>query len=84
MSKKTVKELGRLKTLLSIVALLPFFMAGCASSNKNVDPPQATQNTGYIDFYADPPARLSWSVERLDGGTPILQKSFFQLPSVGR
>lgn len=37
--------------------------SGCAS--KNVDPPTARPHTGYVDFHADPPQRLSWQIQQI-------------------
>ena len=47
-----------------MLATAGLLLAGCASPN--VNPPQPRANTGYVDFYLDAPAELSWEVERFD------------------
>lgn len=41
--------------------------SGCAT--RNVNPPQARANTGYVDFYSAPPDELFWEVARFDERT---------------
>jgi hypothetical protein len=44
------------------LAAIGLSVQGCAT--KNVNPPKARANTGYVDFYAGPSAGLGWEVSR--------------------
>ena len=46
------------------LAAIGLSVQGCAT--KNVNPPKARANTGYVDFHAGPSAGLSWEVSRWD------------------
>jgi hypothetical protein len=58
-----MKHLRTIPSVLLAAALLLGVM-GCAT--RDVNPPQARANTGYVDFYANPTADLNWEVERID------------------
>jgi len=47
---------------LLTLAALALGLPGCAT--RNVNPPQARANTGYVDFHADSPGELCWEVSR--------------------
>lgn len=58
--------MNKLKTIKFLLPLsaLALLAPGCAT--RNVNPPQARANTGYVDFHADASAGLSWEVARFD------------------
>jgi hypothetical protein len=51
--------------------------AGCDSPH--VKPPQARVNTGYVAFYADSTAGLSWDVAQFDEPSQSYQRVFSEL-----
>jgi hypothetical protein len=60
-----------------LLAGIGLLIAGCASPN--VNPPRAHAKTGYVDFYADPPAELSWDVARFEDRTQDFKDVFSEL-----
>ena len=50
--------------LLALLAAISLALSGCATSD--ADPRQARANTGYVDFHGEPPANLSWEIDRFD------------------
>jgi hypothetical protein len=56
-----------LPILLALLAGAGLWGFGCAT--RNVNPPQARANTGYVDFYSAPPDDLFWEVARFDPRT---------------
>jgi hypothetical protein len=58
---------GRMPALPGVgtfLAVLWFFLSGCASPNQNPASPRL--HTGYVDFYTDTDMDLSWQVKWLD------------------
>src|SRR5258708_638800 len=68
-----MKKLNTTQALLALAAL-SLLAPGCAT--QNVTPAQARPNTGYVDFYTDPPAELYWVVERFDDRTQSFKSVF--------
>jgi hypothetical protein len=68
---------------LLMLATLAVWVSGCAT--RDVNPPQARPNTGYVDFYTDAASDLAWLVERFDDGTQSFTSVFSEFePSPGR
>src|SRR4051812_25152739 len=55
---------------LAVLGLL----AGCAT--RNLNPPSARANTGYVDFYTDPAANVCWEVTRFHEASGTFQAIF--------
>lgn len=52
------------KSPANIAILCILLLCGCAT--KNVNPPTARPQTGYVDFYADDISPLCWHIEQTD------------------
>ena len=63
--------------LFLILAAMGLSIQGCAT--KNVNPPKARANTGYVDFHAGPSAGLSWEVSRWDDRSRDFELVFWDL-----
>ena len=74
-----MRQLKTIQCLLTL-AVLAAWAPGCTTPN--VNPPQARANTGYVDFYADPPGELNWDVARFDEGTQSFTSVFSELETV--
>ncbi len=59
------------------------WLTGCAT--RNVNPPQARANTGYVDLHVDPAEELWWEVARFDESTRSFKSVFseFEPPPGG-
>jgi len=62
---------------LLTIAAVGLLVQGCAT--RNVNPPQARPNTGYVDFHADASAGLSWEVSRWDDRSRDFELVFWDL-----
>jgi hypothetical protein len=71
-----MRQLQTIPFLLTL-AVLAAGGPGCATTN--VNPPRARANTGYVDFHADSPDELSWSVARWDDHAQKFQRVFWEL-----
>jgi len=74
-----MKQLKTIQCLLTL-AVLAAGVPGCTTPNAN--PPQARANTGYVDFYADPPGELNWDVASFDERTQSFESVFSELEPV--
>ena len=63
--------------LLLAAAALAVCAPGCAT--RNVNPPQAHANTGYVDLHADSTNELCWEVAHYDETKPRFQRVFSEL-----
>jgi hypothetical protein len=62
---------------LQMFLIFGLLSGGCAS--RNVNPPQARANTGYVDFHADSSSDLNWDVARFDERSQTFQRVFSEL-----
>jgi hypothetical protein len=60
-----------------ILVAIGLSVQGCAT--RNVNPPKARANTGYVDFHADASVELSWEVSRWDDRSKDFQLVFWDL-----
>jgi hypothetical protein len=61
---------------LILAAAMPC-LPGCAT--RDVNPPHARPNTGYVDFTADAPGDLAWQVSRYDEGSRSFEPVYSEL-----
>ena len=71
-----MKQIKTIPFLLTF-AVLALWFSGCAT--RNVNPPQARANTGYVDFHADASGDLCWEVARFDDRTQSFKSVFSEL-----
>src|SRR3989442_15204930 len=72
--------MNRLKTItfqLLTLAAATLWVAGCAT--RDVNPPQARANTGYVDFHAESSDELNWEVVRFDDRTQSFRNLYSEL-----
>ena len=62
---------------LLLFAMFALWASGCAT--RNVNPPQARANTGYVDFHADSSEELGWEAARFDDRTQSFKDVFSEL-----
>jgi hypothetical protein len=63
--------------LLLTLAAFALWVSGCAT--RNVNPPQARANTGYVDLHANSANDLCWEVARFDERKGSFQRVFSEL-----
>ena len=68
-----------LPALAALAAAVVLAAPGCAT--RNVNPPHARANTGYVDFHVDPAAGLCWDVGRWDDRAGAFQPVYSEFKS---